>query len=64
MKKVTKKRKRNPALGINSDINKLIEVLEDLKVTLSKPKSPFYKEDLQDADFGIQVLATEIRKKL
>jgi len=64
MKKITKKRKRNPALGIKNDINRLIEVLEDLKITLSKPNSPFYSEDLQDASFGIEVLSTEIRKKI
>jgi len=63
--KLTRKpKKRNPAVGIKNDINKLIEVLEDLKVTLSEPNSPFYTEDLQDASFGIEVLSTEIRKKI
>jgi hypothetical protein len=65
MKKVKPKiKKRNPAVGIKNDINKLIEILEDLKITLSKPTSPFYNEDLKDASFGIEVLSTEIRKKI
>ena len=63
-KAIKKKTRKNPALGVRTDINKLIGILEDLKVTLSQPSSPFYDDDLKDAKFGIKVMSTEIGKKL
>lgn len=63
MKKLTKKPRKNPS-GLEISINKLIDILEDLKVTISDPKSPFYKQDLSEANSGIRTLALKILEKI
>jgi hypothetical protein len=66
MKKVKPKlKKRNPGSQVLSAINKLIELLEDTKMTLAMGKSSqFYELDLADAKEGIKTLATDVLIKL
>ena len=62
MKKVKPKlKKRNPGSQVLSAIDKLIELLEDTKMTLEMGKSSrLYELDLAVAKAGIKTIATDV----
>jgi hypothetical protein len=59
-----KVKRKNPMLGVISDINKLISLLEDTKIALSDKNSKFYEDDILESKVGIKTLSKEILLKL